>query len=329
MQLSYTALALAALGLQCTLAQPAHKRHQHKHRRGGWDAVDFTNKDLYRDVDWTSVFSADAVATASPVASYTPALSTPTPIAPADLPNYPKDDEKPKDKKPKDGKPKDEQKKKQESDNGEDKKTEDTPEPPKAPADHGSHKGFGYRTDPVDDGNQDHYIGNVGRPYGSNMILIDESEKASYNYTMIITNIEDTETTYIVWNKSGKDGRPQSGMGSEPNLRFTLGARKSQVIAFDENSQVAFSRDCERNQLGGNLPDCTWGEADFGDLRNDGWSGYDCSSIQNSKGNVGHCKISCDGAKTSSNLGNSFISASQTNAGGSLAPGPVAFYVEI
>jgi hypothetical protein len=326
MQLSYTALALAALGLQCTLAQPAHKRHQHRHKRGNGDVagvyardVDFSNKDLYKDVDWSSVFSAAAATpSASPVEIYTPALSTPTPAAPADVPNYPKEDRKPKD----------EQKEKQESQK-EEEKPADKPESHTAPTDHSSPKGFGDRSDPVDDGNQDHYIGNVGRPYGSNMIFIDESEKGGYKYTMTITNIEDAETNYIVWNKSGKDGRPQSGMGSEPNLKFTLGARKSQMIAFDENSQVAFSRDCERNKLGGNLPDCTWGEADFGDLRNGGWSGYDCSSIQNSKGNVGHCKISCDGAKTSSNLENSFTHVSQTNAGGALAPGPVAFYAEI
>lgn len=312
MQLSYTALVAAALGLQCALGQPAHRRHQHKHKRAHPEAiqardVDWNNKDLYKDVDWSKVFNVpkeqventtDATdETQSEVQEESQPVPTPesTPAPPA-----PTESSQPK----------------------------PTPsvEPSKGS---GSAKGFGGISEPVDDGNQDHYIGNVGIPYGSNMILIDESEKGNHKYTLTLTNINNADTTYIVWNKSGKDGQPQSGMGLEPNLKFTVSPRQAQVIAFDENSQVSFSRDCPRNQLGGNLPDCTWGEADFGDLRNGGWSGYDCSSIPNSKGNVDYCKMSCEGAKTSSHDYNSFTDVSQTNAGGSLAPGPVAFYAEL
>lgn len=333
MQLSYTVLALGALGLQCALAQP--HRHHHKHKRGHADSVqardyvDYSNPDLYESVDWSSVFSQAAVATpvASPPETSNLAVSIPTAAPPAVGPTPSEEDDTPKDDPEKEHPPQkaDEPKYVQ----NEEKKPKKAEE--KQPSYEGQRpsKDFGDRTDPIDDGNQDHYIGNVGRPYGSNMILIDESERRHYKYTITLTNIEDAPTKYILWNKSGKDGRPQSGMGSEPNLKFTIGAQESQVIAFDENSQVSFSRDCERNVLGGNLPDCTWGEADFGDLRNGGWSGYDCSSIPNSQGNVGHCRISCEGAKTSSDKENSFVSAAQTNAGGSLAPGPVAFYAEL
>ena len=328
MQLSCAALALAALSLQGALAQPAHQRHHHQHKRAHADViharnVDFSNKELYKDVDWSSVFSAAAAATASPAASppetyvpaetFTPAIPTPTPTPAVESPSKPTNDDVQKPEQTKVNKPEAEQHGSQET--------------PKEH--HGSGKGFGGRTEPVDDGNQDHYIGNVGNPYGSNMILVDESERGSYKYTLTLKNIDDSETTYIIWNKSGRDGQPQSGMGQEPNLKFTLGGHGSQVIAFDENSEVSFSRDCERNKLGGYLPDCTWGEADFGDLRNGGWSGYDCSSIPNSKGNVDYCKMSCEGAKTSSHEGNMFTDVSQTNAGGSLAPGPVAFYAEL
>lgn len=329
MQLSYAALALAVLSLPCALAQPAHQRHHHKHKRGRPDAVqargvDFSNKDLYKDVDWSSVFSvlpaaatpvasppetftlALPTSTPSPPETFTSALPTTTPSLPTESPNPPKENEP------------EQTKGKTDSDKSDE-----------APKVDGPSKGFGGQSDPVDDGNQDHYIGNVGIPYGSNMIIVDESEKGNYKYTLTLSNIDNAETTYIIWNKSGKDGQPQSGMGLEPNLKFTVGPKKSQVIAFDENSQISFSRDCERNKLGGNLPDCTWGEADFGDLRNGGWSGYDCSSIPNSKGNVDYCKMSCEGGKTSSQDSNSFTDASQTNAGGSLAPGPVAFYAEL
>jgi hypothetical protein len=303
MQFSYTALALATLGLQCAVAQPAHQRHHHRHRRAKPDAavpeyeynLDFSNEDLYKSVDWSSVFSTPQ-ATDSPVASppesFTPAVTSPAPATPAKKPDDKQDSEK-------GSKPK------------------------------GPHKNFGGRTEPIDTRDHDGYIGNVGIPYGSNMLLVDESERDDYKYTITLTNVDETPNTYIVWNKSGRDGRPQSGMGDEPNLRFTLGGKESQVIAFDENSQVAFSRDCQRNKLQGNLPDCTWGEADFGDLRNGAWSGYDCSSIPNTRGNVDYCKIECEGAKTSSHLFNSFTSAAQTNAGGALAPGPAAFYAEL
>lgn len=328
MHFSCAAIALAALSLQCALAQPAHQRHHHKHKRGRPDAVharnvDFNNKELYKDVDWSKVTFESASATATPAAS--PAetssllVSPSTPTPPAEKPNVPKKDDGPKHEKTNGNEPED----------GKGKKHGHKDGAQEAPKEHGSGKGFGRQSDPVDDGNQDHYIGNVGIPYGSNMIFVDESQRSSYKYTLTLTNINDVATTYIVWNKSGKDGQPQSGMGSEPNLRFTVGSQESRVIAFDENSQVSFSRDCERNKQGGNLPDCTWGEADFGDLRNGGWSGYDCSSIPNSKGNVDYCRMSCEGAKTSSHEGNMFTDVSQTNAGGSLAPGPVTFYAEL
>jgi hypothetical protein len=303
MQFSYTALALATLGLQCAVAQPAHQRHHHRHRRAKPDAavpeyeynLDFSNPDLYKNVDWSSVFSTPQ-ATDSPVASppesFTPAVTSSAPAPPAKGPG-------------------------------------DKQESEKASKPEGQHKKFGGRTEPIDKLDHDGYIGNVGDPYGSNMLLVDESEISDYKYTIKITNIHDTDETYIVWNKSGRDGRPQSGMSLEPNLKFTLGSGKCQVIAFDENSQVAFSRDCPRNKLQGNLPDCTWGEANFGDLRTGGWSGYDCSSIPNTRGNVEHCKIECEGAKTSSHLGNLWTDPKQSNAGGDLAPGPAAFYAEL
>lgn len=186
---------------------------------------------------------------------------------------------------------------------------------------------FGGMSSPKDDGNKDHYIGNVGMPYGSNMLKLDKPEHAKdYKYSNTFSNPTGEKISVIVWNKSGKDGQAQSGMSLPANLKFDLGPKESVAVAFDENTQVSFAQDCERDPAKGNVPNCTWGEVDFGDLRNGGWSGYDRSSIPNSAGNTGLLTISCEGAKTSSQQSNSFTSEAQSNAGGSLAPGPAHFY---
>jgi len=54
MQLSYSALILAALSLECALAQPAHRRHAHKSRRGLAD-VNWDDKKNYNGVDFNTV----------------------------------------------------------------------------------------------------------------------------------------------------------------------------------------------------------------------------------------------------------------------------------
>ena len=346
MQFSYAALAVAALGLQCILAQPAHHRHHHKHKRGPPEAVqprevDWNNKDLYKDVDWNKVFNIAKEqgenTTEVKAGSQPESKEEGQPAAKDESQPAPEDQSQPEPEDESQPEPEEESQTQAQEDQPTPSVEEDQPsssvkddkKPVQSPKSKSAGKGFGGITEPVDDGNQDHYIGNVGIPYGSNMILIDESERSNYKYTLTLTNIHKAETTYIIWNKSGIDGQPQSGMGLEPNLKFTVSPKRSQVVAFDENTQISFSRDCPRNKLGGNLPDCTWGEADFGDLRNGGWSGYDCSSIPNTKGNVDYCKMSCEGAKTSSHEYNSFTDASQTNAGGSLAPGPAAFYAEL
>ena len=105
MHFSCATIPLAALSLQCALAQPAHQRHHHKHKRGRPDAVhardvDFSNKELYKDVDWVKVFeSASAAATPAATPAVSPAetssglisASGPTPLA--EKPNVPKKDE--------------------------------------------------------------------------------------------------------------------------------------------------------------------------------------------------------------------------------------------
>ena len=292
MQLTTTLALLAAVGLDSVLAQP-HRHHQHKHR--DLKDVNWNDPSNYAGVDWNKVDyggGAPTGASAPDTSSVAPAASTSTVAVipePVDEPaTHP-----------------------------------DTKAAPKS-SPHGSSKGgnkaFGGRTDPVDNGNKDEYKGNIGIPYGSNMIqLASANDIKDYKYSNTFTNGGSDKISVVVWNKAGSDGRPQSGMALPPHIQFDLGAGESVALAFDENSQIGFAKDGQRNQYG--LLTTAWGEADFGDLRNQGWSGYDRSTIVQG-GNEGLLTIACEGAKTSSQHGNSFLSAAQTNAGGALPPGP-------
>lgn len=327
MQLSYTALVMAALSLECAFAQPAHHRHAHKHRRdlanNDWiKTKDWNDKSNYGGVDFSTIdYNAGAKKAA---ASQAPTPNTQTVPPPAvttsaQTPAAPSaSNDQPPHQQAQSPKPSSDTSHQAASDqaNKQDKGSSGaTP------------SRFGSVSAPKDNGNKDEYIGNVGIPYGSNMIKLANPEDAeNYKYSNTFHNPTSDSITVIVWNKSGKDGQPQSGMSLAPNLKFELGPQESVAVAFDENSQVSFAQDCERDPNKGNIPNCTWGEVDFGDLRNGGWSGYDRSSIPNGAGNTGLLTISCQGAETSSKEANSFTSAAQTNAGGSLAPGPAHFH---
>lgn len=310
MQLSYNTLLVAALGLDCALAQPANRQKQRR------DLADVNWKDMgnYEGVDWNTVNYGNGAAASTPAAAATTvvaaattaaAAATTTTAAPASAPTK--------------GHPL----------HHHHHNHNPNPKVPDASS-HSSSSGsktFGGRTDPKDNGNKDEYIGNVGVPYGSNMIMLDSVDDAmKYKYSNTFTNPTSEKIQVIVWNKSGKDGRPQSGMGLEPLQTFSLGPQESKAMAFDENSQVAFSQDCPRDPMKGNLPNCTWGEIDFGDLRNQAWSGYDRSSIPNGAGNTGLLTISCEGAKTSSKEENNFHDVKQEDAGGAVAPGPAHYF---
>ena len=313
MHFSYSALLVAALGFESALAQPANRQKRRRDlANANWvDTVDWNDKSNYKGVDFNTVNyggSAAAATTPAPaatsVATSTSSATTSTTQAVVGIHK---------------GHPQHHHHAKPSS------SVESAPEPTTEPSSSGS-KSFGSISEPKDNGNYDEYIGNVGIPYGSNVVLLDSPDDIEdYKYSNTFTNPTGEKLTVILWNKSGKDGQPQSGMSLDPLLKFDLDPNESKAVAFDENTQAAFSQDCPRDPMKGNLPNCTWGEIDFGDLRNGGWSGYDRSSIPNGAGNTGLLTISCEGAKTSSKEANSFTSAAQTNAGGALAPGPAHF----
>lgn len=143
--------------------------------------------------------------------------------------------------------------------------------------------GFGGRTQSQGDGVG--YKGNVGDPWGSNIILLD-SETSAPNYKYVAQlhgpKDENAESWRVVfWNKIGPDGK-MSGWYQHSALEFDMLPNETKYVAFDENSQGAFGA-----VPGDHLPidqwggwSSTWGEFDFGDVKNHAMSGWDVSCIQ-------------------------------------------------
>lgn len=338
----YNYLFVAGLGLGCALAQPAHHRHHHKQRRDNINyvqGVDFNTVSLdLSGVNFNTVNygGATPVTTPAPV----PTTSTPAEI-PASNPTTTKVVKVVPLPAAKDS-----------SSKSESKPVKDTASVPETkPVKEASSSGsgvvsgalggaqgsFGGQTTPVVTGDRITYIGNVGSPYGSNMMFIPNDQVDKYKYTTVFKNVGQNKLPINVWNKAGRDGQANSGGCTEPNLKFTLNAGESQAVAFDENTQAAFSRDCPKGP--GNYPACPWGEMDFGDLRpddstgagNKGHSGFDRSSIAGGADEMltMSCVDCAGGDQTSSREKNRFTSAAQLSGGGQVNPGPAHFLAEM
>ncbi|RAL04435.1 putative allergen [Aspergillus ibericus CBS 121593] len=147
-----------------------------------------------------------------------------------------------------------------------------------------STSGFGSSTNAT--GSGDTYIGNVGSPWGSNIIQVSSSSASSYKYVMELTLPSSTSSdwTVVFWNKYGPDGK-MDGFYGYSALSFTLSPGDTKYVAFDEDTQGAFGA-AEGSSLptgSSGIYDCTWGEFDFGSTVNDEWSGFDVSAIQAQK----------------------------------------------
>ncbi|KAL6715777.1 hypothetical protein ACLMJK_006738 [Lecanora helva] len=190
-------------------------------------------------------------------------------------------------------------------------------------ADGGQYSSFSSPTQSKIGSTVDTYQGNVGSTYGHNMYPLQSCDVSGQQYSITFHNADSSPIHVALWNKVGDDynqaGNPGPVTGAFRNafFKFPLGAGQSAAFAIDKNSQVAFSQACDRSGAG--AFDCTWGEADFGNESNKGWSGYDRSSIPNSKGNTGLLTVCADGHDCSSAESHSFVSAAQTDAGGNLA----------
>ncbi|KAL2823690.1 hypothetical protein BDW59DRAFT_95916 [Aspergillus cavernicola] len=179
------------------------------------------------------------------------------------------------------------------------------------------------------------YKGNVGTPWGSNIIQVTEEKACQYKHVVRFEGVQSDAWTVVFWNKIGPDDKLTGWYGYSA-LKITLNPGEVKYVAFDDDTQGAWGA-----AKGDSLPtdeyggySCTWGEIDFSNVGNDDWSGWDVSAIQAQSANqdVQGMKI-CD----SNNSGCSYITNLATkmdNAysalekgvdgiGGRQAPGPV------
>lgn len=142
--------------------------------------------------------------------------------------------------------------------------------------------GFGGQTNPT--GSGDTYCGNLGDPYGSNMIQITQDSLSSYDYTITLDGSGITEDYQVVfWNKCGSDDTLTGFYSTTFPLSLTVSAGSTSYVAIDSDTQGGFiaipaSQDIPRNTYGSVLG--YWGEFDFADSANSAWSGFDVSAIQ-------------------------------------------------
>ncbi|GFF25159.1 allergen Asp f 4 [Aspergillus udagawae] len=145
-----------------------------------------------------------------------------------------------------------------------------------------STSGFGQRT--TSSGSGIEYTGNVGSPWGSNIIEVTASTASQYKYVVKFTGSNTNDWFVSFWNKMGPEGKLDGWYGHSA-LNFTLAAGETRYVAFDENSQggwgAAEGNSLPTDEYGGYA--CTWGEFDFGNTGNAEWSGWDVSAIQAQK----------------------------------------------
>ncbi|KAJ5118472.1 hypothetical protein N7448_010178 [Penicillium atrosanguineum] len=125
------------------------------------------------------------------------------------------------------------------------------------------------------------YSGNVGNPYGSNIIQVSASDANQYKYVAQFQGSNTDDWTVAIWNKYSADGTMNGWYGNACQT-FTLSAGSTVYIAFDDDSQggwaAAEGSTIPTDSDGGYAS--TWGEFDFGSTTNNGWSGFDVSDIQ-------------------------------------------------
>ncbi|KAL4877881.1 hypothetical protein BJY04DRAFT_121532 [Aspergillus karnatakaensis] len=138
--------------------------------------------------------------------------------------------------------------------------------------------GFGSRT--ANSGSGITYAGNVGSPWGSNIIEVSETDAANYKYVAKISGQNSSPWIITFFNKYGPSGLMNGWFGFSA-LTLTLEAGETKYVAFDEDTNGGFAA-AEGSILpldisGGYAS--TWGEFDFGSSGNGGWSGFDVSAI--------------------------------------------------
>lgn len=200
--------------------------------------------------------------------------------------------------------------------------------------------GFGGRTKPS--GTHLKYHGNVGIPWGSNIITVSPTEAHRYKYVARFTGSNTQPWTVTIWNKVGPDNK-MDGWYSHSALSFILGPGETRYVAFDEDSEGAWgaapgTRGLPVDHLGGFTS--TWGEFSFGDGENEGWSGWDVSAIQAQIAGqrvqgMRICMADGNGCSVITPQARKVVNAytedqrHHDGIGGAAAPGPVRLVVDI
>lgn len=197
--------------------------------------------------------------------------------------------------------------------------------------------GFGATTAPKGSGAT--YCGNVGMPYGSNFIEIPESDLSKYDYTITLDGSQIPEDYDVVfWNKCGADGTLTGFFANSFPLTVTVSPNSKSYVAVDVDTQGGFvgypsGSPTPRNAVDGIVLGF-WGEFDFADKANNGWSGFDVSSIEADIAGITNfpgLHISGAGQSSAIATGLSALTNAYTKAetdiggiGGNVAPGPLA-----
>jgi hypothetical protein len=137
-------------------------------------------------------------------------------------------------------------------------------------------------------------IGNIGSPQGSNMIKVNSIE--GYQFTSNFINTSPSSITVALWNKAysndGSASNAEANLGScvapeTPALTFALAPGASQLVAFQDDSQVGFAQATSARTASGAFA-TTWGELNFDSTG----GGFDMSAILNPNGNNYNMAIS-------------------------------------
>lgn len=124
------------------------------------------------------------------------------------------------------------------------------------------------------------YIGNVGVPWGSNIIQVAESAASQYKHVLRFEGSQTDPWNVIFWNTYGPDNKMTGFWAPNEALSFTINPGEVTYVAIDDNSQGGWAA------APGKVPTtsfgqyaATWGEFDMSSEKNDGFSGWDVSCI--------------------------------------------------
>ena len=196
--------------------------------------------------------------------------------------------------------------------------------------------GFGATTAPSGSGAT--YCGNHGIPYGSNIIEISEGDLSKYDYTITLDGSQiDEDYDVIFWNKCDEKGLLTGFFGTSFPLTVTVSPNSKSYVALDTDTQggfIGFPTSSSLPRAVDGIVLGFWGEFDFADAANGGWSGFDVSAIEADIAGISDypgLHISGDNQSSFIATGLSAVSNAYRKAetdiggiGGNVAPGPLA-----